>query len=51
MEILEEEGIGRPQADIDKVQALLDYQSKHMVSNEMDEAMGWRVDSLKVKFF
>jgi len=34
------------QADIDKAQALLDYQPKYMISEGMDEAMDWYVDSL-----
>jgi len=35
------------QANIDKAQMLLDYQPKYMISEGMDEAMGWYVDSLK----
>jgi len=34
------------QANIDKAQALLDYQPKYMISEGMDEAMDWYVDSL-----
>ena len=34
------------QANIDKAQALLDYQPKYMISQGMDEAMDWYVDSL-----
>ena len=35
------------QANIDKAQRLLDYQPKYMVSEGMDETMGWYVESLK----
>jgi UDP-N-acetylglucosamine 4-epimerase len=35
------------QANIDKAQALLDYQPKYMIEKGMDEAMDWYVDSLK----
>jgi UDP-N-acetylglucosamine 4-epimerase len=35
------------QANIDKAQALLDYQPKYMISEGMDEAMDWYVESLK----
>jgi UDP-N-acetylglucosamine/UDP-N-acetylgalactosamine 4-epimerase len=35
------------QANIDKAQTLLDYQPKYMISQGMDEAMDWYVDSLK----
>ena len=35
------------QANIDKAQRLLDYQPKYMISEGMDEAMGWYVGSLK----
>jgi UDP-N-acetylglucosamine/UDP-N-acetylgalactosamine 4-epimerase len=34
------------QANIDKAQALLDYQPKYMISQGMDEAMDWYVGSL-----
>ena len=34
------------QANIDKAQALLDYQPKYMISEGMDEAMDWYVSSL-----
>jgi UDP-N-acetylglucosamine/UDP-N-acetylgalactosamine 4-epimerase len=34
------------QANIDKAQALLDYQPKHMISEGMDEAMDWYVQYL-----
>jgi len=34
------------QANIDKAQALLDYQPKYMISEGIDEAMDWYVDSL-----
>jgi len=34
------------QANIDKAQALLDYQPKYMISKGMDEAMDWYVSSL-----
>jgi UDP-N-acetylglucosamine/UDP-N-acetylgalactosamine 4-epimerase len=34
------------QANIDKAQILLDYQPKYMISEAMDEAMDWYVDSL-----
>ena len=35
------------QANIDKAQALLDYQPKYMISEGMDEAMDWYVEELK----
>jgi len=35
------------QANIDKAQTLLDYQPKYMISEGMNEAMDWYVDSLK----
>jgi UDP-N-acetylglucosamine/UDP-N-acetylgalactosamine 4-epimerase len=34
------------QANIDKAQALLNYQPKYMISEGMDEAIDWYVDSL-----
>ena len=34
------------QANIDKAHALLNYQPKYMISEGMDEAMDWYVDSL-----
>ena len=34
------------QANIDKAQALLEYQPKYMISEGMDEAMDWYVGSL-----
>jgi UDP-N-acetylglucosamine 4-epimerase len=34
------------QANIDKAQILLDYQPKYMISEGMDEAMDWYVESL-----
>ena len=34
------------QANIDKAQALLEYQPKYMISQGMDEAMDWYVGSL-----
>jgi UDP-N-acetylglucosamine/UDP-N-acetylgalactosamine 4-epimerase len=34
------------QANIDKAQTLLNYQPKYMISEGMDEAMDWYVDSL-----
>ena len=34
------------QANINKAQALLDYQPKYMISEGMDEAMDWYVSSL-----
>jgi len=36
------------QANIDKAQALLGYQPKYMISEGMDEAMDWYVDSLSI---
>jgi UDP-N-acetylglucosamine/UDP-N-acetylgalactosamine 4-epimerase len=35
------------QANIDKAQTLLDYQPKYMISEGMNEAMDWYVNSLK----
>jgi UDP-N-acetylglucosamine/UDP-N-acetylgalactosamine 4-epimerase len=35
------------QANIDKAQALLDYQPKYMISEGVDEAMDWYIKSLK----
>jgi UDP-N-acetylglucosamine/UDP-N-acetylgalactosamine 4-epimerase len=35
------------QANIDKAKELLDYQPKYMISEGMDEAMDWYVESLK----
>jgi UDP-N-acetylglucosamine 4-epimerase len=35
------------QANIDKAQALLDYQPKYMISEGMDEAIDWYVKSLR----
>jgi UDP-N-acetylglucosamine/UDP-N-acetylgalactosamine 4-epimerase len=35
------------QANIDKAQRLLGYQPKYMISEGMDEAMDWYVNSLK----
>ena len=35
------------QANIDKAQALLDYQPKYMISEGMDEAIDWYVESIK----
>ena len=34
------------QANIDKAQALLDYQPKYLISQGMDEAMDWYMDNL-----
>jgi len=34
------------QANIDKAQVLLSYQPKYMISEGMDEAMDWYVESL-----
>ena len=34
------------QANIDKAQALLDYQPKYMISQGMDETMDWYVNNV-----